>query len=59
MSKFKYILFPDGTYSVTFEDFNGEPFTADVKGQEMIDALRKSYALDKFLEELDKPEETK
>jgi hypothetical protein len=58
MNNFKYILFPDQTYIITFEGFDGKPFKAEVPGIEIVQALRRSYALDKFIEELDKESES-
>lgn len=54
MSKFKYHIFPDRTYTITFSDFDGNPFSADVPGTEIIGQLRRGYALEKLIEDLDK-----
>ena len=54
MGKFKHILFSDQPYLITFDDYDGNPFTVEVPGEEIVQALRRSYALDKFLEDLDK-----
>lgn len=53
MSKFKYILFPDKPYMITFEDFNGDPFTVEVPGEEIVAALRREYALERAMKYLD------
>lgn len=53
MNKFKYILMPEGNYLVTFDDYDGNPFTVEIKGQDIVDQLRRSYALDKFIDDLD------
>ncbi len=52
-NKFKYILFPDQIYLVEFIDFDGNPFTTEILGSEIIGQIRRSYVLDKILEELD------
>jgi hypothetical protein len=54
MNKFKYTIFPDRTYLMTFDDFDGNPFTVDVPGEEIIGLLRTGYALGKMPEDLDK-----
>lgn len=52
-NKFKHILFPDQIYLVEFIDFDGNPFTTEILGSEIIGQIRRSYVLDKILEELD------
>lgn len=54
MGEFKYILFADRGYLITFNDYDGNPFTVEVPGEEIVQALRRSYALDRFIEDLDK-----
>ena len=53
MSKFKYVLFPDKPYMITFEDFDGNPFTVEVPGEEIVAALRREYALERAMKYLD------
>lgn len=52
-NKFKYVLFPDQTYIVEFTDFEGNPFKAEIPGEQIISRLRKEYALKKFIKDLD------
>lgn len=52
-NKFKYILFPDEIYLVEFIDFDGNPFTTEILGSDIIEQIRRRHALDKILEELD------
>jgi hypothetical protein len=56
MNKFKYLLFPEHTYILTFDDFGGKPFSVEVSGSEIMSRLRREYALEKALEDLDKIE---
>lgn len=57
MNKFKYVLMPEGTYLVTFDDYDGNPFTVEIRGEDIVSQLRRSYALDKFINDLDKKED--
>jgi hypothetical protein len=50
-NKTKYIIFPERTYVMEFEDFDGKPFKVDVQGEEIIAALRRGYALEKVIRE--------
>ena len=47
--KFKYILSPENTYILDYGDF-----TAEVKGSEIMDFLRRQYYLENLLQDLDK-----
>ena len=51
MSKFKFILFPEHTYILTFDDYDGKPFSVEVPGKDIVARLRREHALDKFLED--------
>lgn len=53
-NKFKYLLFPDQTYLVEFTDYDGKIFQVEIPGDEIVAKLRREYALDNFLEKLDK-----
>jgi hypothetical protein len=57
MNKFKYILFPDNTYSITFKDSEGQNVSVEIKGTEIINQIKKMYALDKNLNLLDSDDE--
>lgn len=52
-NKFKYVLFPDQTYIVEFEDFEGNPFKVEIPGTDIINRIRRQYALDKIVKDLD------
>ena len=56
-SKFRYILFPDNVYRLTFQDYSGNDFTVEVLGEDILNQIRRNYALDNFLESLDNPED--
>lgn len=38
---------------ITFDDFDGNPFTVEVPGQEIVNALRREYALERAMKYLD------
>ena len=38
---------------VTFEGFDGEQFTVEIPGQDIVDALRRDYALERAWKSLD------
>ena len=42
---------PEATYVLKFNDFNGDAFEVEELGQNILDQLRRSYALDKFIEQ--------
>lgn len=48
MSKFRYPIFPDRTYTIVYEDFEYE-----VTGEDIISYFRRGAYLEKCLEELD------
>jgi hypothetical protein len=50
--EFKYFLLPNQIYKVEFEDLRGKPFTVEILGSEIIDQIRRTYVLDKFLEDI-------
>jgi|AntAceMinimDraft_11_1070367.scaffolds.fasta_scaffold00804_36 hypothetical protein len=49
-NNFRYLLSPDNIYKVTIEDYDGLPFTIEVSGQEILDQIRRTYLLDKALD---------
>lgn len=46
-SKFRYIIFPDGMYQVTIEDYDGKPYTFEISGEAIATHLRREALLDK------------
>lgn len=56
-NKFRYLLFPDQIYLVEFTDYDGKIFQVEIPGNEIVAKLRREYALDNFLEKLDKETE--
>jgi hypothetical protein len=55
-NKFKYLLFPDKIYVLTFEGFDGKEFSVEVMGRDILSQIRRNYAIDNMLEDLDKPD---
>jgi hypothetical protein len=53
VNKFKYLLFPEHTYILTFDDFRGKPFSVEVSGGEILAKLRREYALERVLQDLE------
>lgn len=51
MSKFNFLIFSDRAYQVTVDDWDGKPYTFEVSGQEIEDALRRDALLDKAWKE--------
>jgi hypothetical protein len=47
MSKFRYPIFPDRTYTLEYDGYSGE-----VLGQDILNMFRRSIHLDKIIEEL-------
>jgi hypothetical protein len=39
-NKMKYVIFPDGNYLVTVEDYDGKPYTFEVSGAAIAAHLR-------------------
>lgn len=58
IDKFKYPIFPDRKYSVTLDDWAGEPYTFDVVGEDIIAALRRDALLQRAFEDLTFEEES-
>lgn len=56
-NKFKYILFADQTYIVKFNDLDGNLYTIEIEGKEIIHKIRRQYILDKVLESIDNKED--
>jgi hypothetical protein len=52
-NKIKYMIFPDRIYTLEFLDFDDNPFKVDIEGFEIINSLRKTYALEKFINDTD------
>jgi hypothetical protein len=48
MSKFRYPIFPDRTYTIVYEDFEYE-----VTGEDIIAMFRRGAYLEKMFEELE------
>ena len=51
-SKFRYVIFPDGVYQVTVLDYNLEPHTFEVTGEEIAESFRREKLLDKHWDQL-------
>ena len=47
MSKFKYTIFPNNIYLVTVDDYDGNPYTFEVSGEEIAACLRREALLTK------------
>lgn len=48
MSKFRYPIFPDRTYTIEYEDFNYE-----ITGEEIIATFRRGAYLEEMFKDLD------
>jgi beta-xylosidase len=44
VSKFKYLLFPEHKYIVTLKDFDGNQFTIEITGEDILEILSAKYA---------------
>lgn len=51
--KFRYIIFPDNIYQITVEDYDLNPYTFEVTGEEIAAVLRRQALLDRQFEQLD------
>ena len=49
---FKYIIFPEYTYKITVDDYDGNPYTFEVSGEEIAAHFRREKLLDRQMEEL-------
>lgn len=47
MSKFRYVIFPEGIYKVTVDDYDLNPYTFEVTGEEIAAVLRRDALLTK------------
>lgn len=56
MSKFKFSIFPDRLYQITVDDWNGEPYTFEVSGEEIQNTLRREALLEKAFDAINKKE---
>lgn len=45
------MIYSDRIYTLEFEDYDGKPFKVDVDGSEILASLRRSYTLDKWINE--------
>lgn len=52
MSKFRYVIFPDGIYQVTVQDYGLEPYTFEVTGEEIAQSFRREKLLDRQFDQL-------
>lgn len=52
MSKFRYVIFEDGIYRVTVEDYDLNPYTFEVTGKEIAEHFRREKLLDKQWNEI-------
>lgn len=53
MGKFRYVIFNDGIYQITVDDYDGNPYTFEVSGEEIGQAFRRERLLDKIMSEID------
>lgn len=51
-NKFKYTIFPENIYLVTVEDWDLNPYTFEISGEEIANALRREKLLDKAWTEI-------
>ena len=51
-SKMRYIIFEDGIYKITVDDYDGNPYTFEVTGEEIAASFRREKLLDRQMEEL-------
>jgi hypothetical protein len=49
MSKFRYLIFPNRTYTIKYEDFD-----YDITGEEIIASFRRGAYLEDMFKDLDK-----
>ena len=52
MSKFKYIIFPENTYCITVDYWDGKPYTFEVTGQNIADSFRREKLLDRAFDQM-------
>lgn len=51
-SKMRYIIFEDGIYKITVDDYDGNPYTFEVTGEEIAASFRREKLLDRQMKEL-------
>jgi hypothetical protein len=51
-SKFRYIIFEDHIYQITVDDYDGNPYTFEVSGEEIAAHFRREKLLDRQMEDL-------
>lgn len=51
-SKFRYIIFNDNIYQITIDDYDGNPYTFEVSGEEIAAHFRREKLLDRQMEDL-------
>ena len=51
-SKFRYIIFEDNIYQITVDDYDGNPYTFEVSGEEIAAHFRREKLLDRQMEDL-------
>ena len=52
-SKFQYQIFSDRVYTITVDDWDGEPYSFNVTGAEIEDAMRRDALLERAFESID------
>ena len=50
-NKMKYVIFPDGNYLVTVDDWDGKPYVFEVSGAAIAAHLRREALLTRELDE--------
>jgi hypothetical protein len=51
-NKMKYVIFPEGAYQVTVDDWEGKPYTFEVTGEEIAASFRREKLLDRAFENI-------
>ena len=51
-SKFKYTIFPENTYLVTVDDYDGNPYTFEVSGELIAAEFRREALLTRQWDEM-------
>jgi len=51
-TKFRYIIFEDNIYQITVDDYDGNPYTFEVSGEEIAAHFRREKLLDRQMEDL-------
>ena len=58
-NKFRYIIFPENIYKITVDDYDGNPYTFEVSGEDIALHFRREKLLDRQFDELYNDDEEK